>query len=161
MGNSAYDALMTTEPKKPPRIPPRWFVRTAWVVHRAIYAVSRGRVGLRKPNARQFGMLLLTTTGRRTGKQRNVIVAYVERGPDLVLLAMNGWAEPDPAWWLNLQAHPEASVILPDGERNVTARRATDDEQAQLSAEVTVWRLDEFEGMRKRETAVVILEPRP
>jgi deazaflavin-dependent oxidoreductase (nitroreductase family) len=54
----------------------------------------------------------LTTIGRRTGNQRSVILAYLQDGANLVTLAMNGWAEPEPAWWLNLQAHPNATVEL-------------------------------------------------
>lgn len=46
-----------------------------------------------------------------------MIIAYVEDGANLVTLAMNGWADAEPAWWLNLQARPEASVTLVDGRR--------------------------------------------
>jgi len=49
----------------------------------------------------------LTTTGRRTGQEGSVILGYVEDGPNLVTMAMNGWADGEPAWWLNLQA-PES-----------------------------------------------------
>ena len=51
----------------------------------------------------------LTTLGRRSGQPRVAIVGYYEDGPNLVTLAMNGWAEAEPAWWLNLQAQPETS----------------------------------------------------
>jgi hypothetical protein len=44
-----------------------------------------------------------------------VIIAYFEDGPNLIAMAMNGWADGEPAWWLNLQAHPDASVDLVDG----------------------------------------------
>ena len=49
---------------------------------------------------------------RTSGHERNVIIGYVQDGPDLVALAMNGWDEGHPSWWLNLQAHPEAVVRL-------------------------------------------------
>lgn len=62
-------------------------------------------------------MLRLTTIGRHTRAERSVIIAYLEDGPNLIGLAMNGWADADPAWWLNLQAHPEATVQLPTGPR--------------------------------------------
>jgi hypothetical protein len=51
----------------------------------------------------------------RTGRERIAILGYDENGPNLVTMTMNGWADGEPAWWLNLQAHPEASVDLPDG----------------------------------------------
>ena len=53
------------------------------------------------------------------------MLGYQEDGANLVLVAMNGWADPEPAWWLNLQAHPDATVDLATGSRDVTARLAT------------------------------------
>ncbi|MFG1836839.1 nitroreductase/quinone reductase family protein [Micromonospora sp. NPDC049175] len=145
-----------------PRLPPRWFIRTAWSVHRGLYRVFRGRVGLWRPRPDRWGTLRLTTTGRRTGQQRGVIVAYLEDGPNLFTLAMNGWGEGEPAWWLNLRTHPEATVDLVDGRRLVRGRAATGDERTRLWAR---WRdidtnLDAFAALRPSETAVVILEPR-
>ena len=103
----------------------------------------------------------LTTVGRRTGRERSVMVGYFEDGPDLVTMAMNGWGEGEPAWWLNLQANPEAHVELVDGERDVIARVATDEEQHRLWQEWTEVnrKLDEFAVRRTNGTAVVILEP--
>jgi deazaflavin-dependent oxidoreductase (nitroreductase family) len=70
----------------------------------------------------------LRTVGRRTGAERTAILGYFDDGPNLVTMAMNGWADPEPAWWLNLQAHPDASVELADGPRAVRARAADEDE---------------------------------
>ncbi len=100
-------------------MPPRWFVRLAWSVHRGLYRVTGGRLGLWRPKPGRWGALRLTTSGRRSGRQRSVILGYVEDGPNLVTLAMNGWGEGEPAWWLNLQAQPDASVQLADGPRLV------------------------------------------
>jgi len=104
----------------------------------------------------------LTTTGRRTGRKRSVIVGYFEDGPNLITLAMNGWADPEPAWWLNLQAHPDAIVDMAAGSRAVRARAAEGAERSRLWA---MWReidgqLDAYAARRSSETAVVILEPR-
>jgi deazaflavin-dependent oxidoreductase (nitroreductase family) len=149
-------------PKRNPRLPPRWFIRGAWIVHRALYSISGGRFGLRKPTADRYGMLRITTIGRRTGQERKAILGYFEDGPDLFTLAMNGWGEGVPAWWLNLQAHPEADVELADGSRAVRARAASKDEQVRLWARMKVLEgdLDAYAAMRSRETPVVILEPR-
>jgi deazaflavin-dependent oxidoreductase (nitroreductase family) len=91
-----------------------------------------------------------------------VIVGYFEDGPNLVTLAMNGWADPEPAWWLNLQANPDATVELVGGSRPVRAHAAEGEERSRLWAR---WRainrqLDGYAAMRTSETAVVILEPR-
>jgi F420H(2)-dependent quinone reductase len=146
-----------------PRLPPRWFIRLAWSAHRAIYRLTAGRVGLWRPRRDRWGTLRLTTTGRRTGLRRGVIVAYFEDGENLVTLAMNGWADGEPAWWLNLQAHADATVDLVDGSRAVRARAAHGEERSRLWAR---WRdigtrLDAHAALRSSETAVVILEPRP
>jgi deazaflavin-dependent oxidoreductase (nitroreductase family) len=104
----------------------------------------------------------LTTTGRRTGRARSVIVAYFEDGPNLVTMAMNGWGEGEPAWWLNLQAHPNVEVELVDGHRLVTGRAAEGEERARLWArwEEIDKNLDAYAALRPTETAVVVLEPR-
>ena len=96
---------MTATEARPTRVPPRVVIRVAWLLHRALLRFSGGRVGLRAPGD-TFGLLRLTTVGRRSGQPRVAIVGYYEDGPNLVTLAMNGWAEADPAWWLNLQAQP-------------------------------------------------------
>ena len=145
-----------------PFLPPRWFIRAAWAVHRAMYAVSGGRFGLRKPSAKTYGMMRIHTTGRRTGGERVAILGYYEDGPNLFTLAMNGWGEPEPAWWLNLQAHPDATVELPDGTREVRARVATGDERTRLWSEMEQREpnLDGYAARRSHETAVVVFEPR-
>ena len=76
---------------KAPWLPPRWFIRLAWSVHRGLYRVTGSRVGLWRPREHRWGTLRLTATGRRTGQQRSVILAYFEDGPNLVGVAMNGW----------------------------------------------------------------------
>ncbi|MGH8926004.1 MAG: nitroreductase family deazaflavin-dependent oxidoreductase [Acidimicrobiia bacterium] len=76
----------------------------------------------------------LTTTGRRTGHERKVILGYYEDGPNLVTMAMNGWANEEPAWWLNLQAHSVAAVVLGDGRRTVRGRAAEGEERSRLWA---------------------------
>ena len=80
----------------------------------------------------QWGMLRLKTVGRQTGKERVAIVGYIEDGANLVTPAMNGWADPEPAWWLNLQANPEAVVELRGESRRVVARAAVGDERRRL-----------------------------
>jgi F420H(2)-dependent quinone reductase len=154
---------MSGERERRPRLPPRWFVRGFWFVHRALYRVAGGRVGLWRARANRWGTARLTTTGRRTGRQRSVIIGYLEDGPNLVTMAMNGWADGEPAWWLNLQANPDARVDLVDGPRPVRARAAEGDERSRLWAR---WRernakLDAYAALRSSETVVVILEPRP
>jgi len=104
----------------------------------------------------------LTTIGRRSGQERSVMPGYFEDGPNLVTMAMNGWDEGEPLWWLNLVAEPNAEAETVDGSLLVTGRAAHGDERERLWNR---WRqidknLDAYAGRRSGETAVVVLEPR-
>lgn len=143
-------------------LPPRWFVVLFWHVHRALVCRSGGRFGLWSPKSDGWGAMRLTTTGRRTGQQREVVLGYFEDRDNLVTMAMNGWDAPEPAWWLNLQAQPDAMVQTKKGTRAVRAHRAVDSERARLWAR---WgeidkNLNSYAARRPAETAVVVLEPR-
>jgi F420H(2)-dependent quinone reductase len=160
--NAAIES--TVEEKRAPYVP-RWLVLTIWKLHRAMYSLTGGRFGLRTPAPARWGMLRLTTVGRRTGRQRSVILGYLEDGDNLFAPAMNGWADPEPAWWLNLQANPDASVVLSGGvRRDVTARAATTEERARLWQRLVDLGSSAYThanaATRSRETAIVILEPR-
>jgi deazaflavin-dependent oxidoreductase (nitroreductase family) len=145
------------------RVPPRWFVVTAWYVHRLIVRMTGRRRGLWPPRPDKWGALRLTTRGRRSGEPRSVIVGYYDDGPNLVSMAMNGWGADEPAWWLNLQTNPEAIVELAGGvRREMLARAAVGEDRERLWQR---WReldknLDALAARRPRETAVVVLEPR-
>ena len=152
---------MKNDSTKRVRVPPRWFVRLAWFTHRGLYRVTRGRIGLWRPKPGRWGTLRLTTIGRRSGEERSVILGYFEDGPNVVTMAMNGWSEGEPAWWLNLQAHPEARVEITGSEYPVIGRAALGEERTRLWAR---WGeidkdLDSYAALRSTETAVVVLEP--
>jgi deazaflavin-dependent oxidoreductase (nitroreductase family) len=153
---------MTTRSTRRPFLPPRWFVRAAWVIHRAIHRLTGGRRGLWAPKPGKWGTLRLTTVGRRSGKERQAILGYYEDGPNLVTMAMNGWAEPEPAWWLNLQAHPDTTVLLTDGSHAVRGRAAHGEERDRLWARFNEFGsdVDAFADRRPAGTTVVVLEPR-
>jgi F420H(2)-dependent quinone reductase len=148
--------------RRPP-LPPRWFIRLAWKVHRALFRITRGRRGLWPPRPQRFGTMRVSTIGRRSGQERPVILAYLEDGPNLVTLAMNGWGEGEPAWWLNLQAHPQARVQLPSGVRQVVARAATGPERDRLWQRWTLVdkNFDAFARHRTTPTTIIVLEPIP
>jgi len=152
---------MAASATKKPFLPPRWVIGLAWKIHRGLYRGSGGRFGLRHPKDDSYGLMHVVTIGRKTGQERAVMLAYFHDGGNLVTMAMNGWGAPEPAWWLNLQAHPEVDVTLPDGRRRFLGRVATDEERPRLWAR---WqeldkKLDAYAAMRPIETAVVVLEP--
>ena len=154
---------MSDAARPPPRHPPPWFVHTAWRVHRALYRLSGGRFLWTTSNKRGWGSLRLTTVGRKSGQERSVIIGYLEDGPNLVALAMNGWDEGRPAWWLNLEAHPDAVIRLADKQpRPVHARLSVGEERERLWQRWVAVdpRIDAFAGRRSTETPVIVLEPR-
>jgi len=160
--SSEREAQAAAMRRRPARLPPRWFIVAFWHGHRALLRATGGRLGLWRPKPGGWGTLWLTTTGRRSGKPRRVVLGYVDDGHSLVTMAMNGWGPAEPAWWLNLQAHPDAIVRTRDGARPVRARRAQGEERERLWvrwAEIDR-NLDAFAVRRPHETAVVVLEPR-
>lgn len=154
---------MSAEATSPAKMPPPWFVHLAWRVHRMLYKVSGGRFLWTPANKRGWGALRLTTVGRKSGQERSVIVGYLEDGPNLVTLAMNGWDEGHPSWWLNLEAHPDAVARLKgQPSRPVHARLVEGEERDRL------WQRwvavdanhDRYSARRSTETPVIVLEPR-
>jgi deazaflavin-dependent oxidoreductase (nitroreductase family) len=107
-------------------------------------------------------VLLLTTTGRRSGKLRTTPLLYVRDGEAIVVVASNGGSDSFPAWWLNLQSKPQAEVEIRGTRTRVTARKASSAERARLWPKFT----SGYPGYAKyatktaREIPVVILEPR-
>ena len=109
------------------RLPPRWFIRFAWAVRRAIAPAHRWAT---RPVAGQARALGNDETDDRRPQDRE----DAQRDPqllrgwsNLVTMAMNGWGAPEPAWWLNLQAQPNAQVELKSGTRAVRGRAAGGD----------------------------------
>lgn len=154
---------MSTSGTRPPKLPAPWFKDTFWRVHRALWRVSGGRFLWTPVSKRGWGALRLTATGRRPGKERSVIVGYIEDGSNLVVLAMNGWDEGHSSWWLNLRAHPDAVVRLAHRRPlPVHARQAAGAERDRL------WQrwaavdahLDDYAALRSVATPVVVLEIR-
>ncbi len=156
------DVMATGSTDTPsPWLPPRWVITTAWKAHRALFRLTGGRLGLRSQRDDNYGLAKLTTTGRRSGQPREVMIGYYVDGDDIVTMAMNGWGAAEPAWWLNLQAEQCATLTTVDGTTAVIGRAAIAAERETLWQR---WReidkgLDGFAARRPNETAVVILSP--
>jgi F420H(2)-dependent quinone reductase len=103
----------------------RTFLRTAvW-----LYRRSGGRIG-----GKMLGvpLLLLTTTGRRSGRPWTVPLMYQTDGDGWVLVASNGGSDRHPSWWLNLRATPDASIQIGRAVHRVSAAEATGAERERL-----------------------------
>jgi deazaflavin-dependent oxidoreductase (nitroreductase family) len=129
-------------------------------VHRALYRVSGGRaVG----KVWGLSVLLLTTTGRKSGSPRTTPLCYLADDDDLVVVASNGGMDWFPDWWLNLEKDPRGTVELGRDRRAVVARAATPEERERLWAAITAIAPGylEYERKTSRTIPLGILSPTP
>lgn len=128
-------------------------------MHCAMYRLSRGRLGGRYGKA---PILLLTTTGRRSGAQRSVPLIYVPDGERFVVVASNAGQDHMPAWFLNTQAKPEVLVEVRDRRMYATTRVASEEERAVLWPKA----VELFKGYTvyaaktKRTIPLVVVDPK-
>lgn len=124
-----------------------------------LYRVTRGRLAGKVGGS---PVLLLSTTGRRSGQRRTAPVLYMRDGERLIVIGSNAGNERAPAWSLNLKANPDAEVELAGRRQSVRARVAEGAERADL------WRrineryrgFDDYDARTQRDIAVFVLEPR-
>ena len=104
--------------------------------------------------------LLLTTTGRHSGEQRELPLIYGRNGDDYLIVASRGGSDQPPAWYLNLQADPEVEVQVMRDRFKARARTATAEERRELWPTMTGhWpAYDDYQKKTDREIAIVILE---
>ena len=105
-------------------------------------------------------LVLLTTTGAKSGQQRTSPVVYTRDGEDLVVIASKGGAPAHPHWYLNLVANPEVTVELPGETYRAHARIAEGEERNRLyRAQADLMpNFDDYQRKTDREIPVVVLE---
>src|SRR5213594_1246575 len=125
-------------------------------IHCVLYRSSNGVIGGRMADS---PVLLLTTTGRRSGKQRTVPLLYLMDGCNVALVASNGGAVRHPTWWFNLQARPEAWVQIKGIRRRVKAEQASAAEKERLWPRLTAMYpgYKRYQEITDRDIPVIIL----
>ena len=140
-------------------MPSDFALKTMNRVHRAMLAVSGGRMGW---SASNMQVLELHTVGRKSGQPRaSMLTAPVQDGDTLVIVASRGGDDHHPAWFLNLQADPHVQVTIRGTTRAFTARIATADERPALWQRVVSdnKRYAGYQSKTQREIPLVILTP--
>jgi deazaflavin-dependent oxidoreductase (nitroreductase family) len=134
----------------------RWTIKGLSKTHLALQKVSRGRLGNRVAG---MPVLLLTTTGRRSGKARTTPLTFFREGDDLIVIASNGGSDRAPDWSLNLRQNPQATVRIGTQELAVTARTASAEERQRLWPGITATYAGyaRYEQRTARPIPVVIL----
>jgi deazaflavin-dependent oxidoreductase (nitroreductase family) len=136
----------------------RWLLSLITAVHRAVYRATGGRLGSSLVGAK---MLLLTTRGRRSGREREVPLLTLEHALGWIVVGSNAGDDRDPAWWLNLQSDPEARIQVGSEQHAVRGRLATREEAAEI------WPLlleahanyASYRTRTDRDIPIVVLEP--
>jgi len=123
-----------------------------------LYRLSGGRIG---GHIAKAPVLLLTTTGRKSGLERTAPVVYLADGDNLIVIGSNAGHNRTPAWSLNLKANPDAEVEVGRKRRRVRARVAEGEERAELwhKHNVQYSGFDEYEARTDRDIALFVLEP--
>lgn len=133
-------------------------VELFWKLHPVIYRWTGGRVGGRLMN---MPVLLLTTRGRKKGRDRTRALTYFPKEGTYVVVASFLGEPRHPDWWLNLRAHPEAWIQVGGRRLEVRAREAQGEERERLWTEIVAAQPDyaEYQKRTSRRIPVVILEP--
>jgi deazaflavin-dependent oxidoreductase (nitroreductase family) len=139
----------------------RWLIALITVAHRWLYRATRGAIGHRIP-VLDWRFLLLTHVGRKSGRLHTIPLMYAPDGGRFVVVGSNAGDAHPPAWWLNLQAHPDARVQVGADELAVRAHLTHGEERARLWALLVAGYRDyaRYERLTHgvRELPVVLLE---
>lgn len=135
-------------------------LKTMNTIHRGLLKLSGGRFGWR---AAGMPVLELTTTGRKSGQPRSVMLTSpVQEGSTIVIVASRGGDDHHPAWFLNLRDNPDVEVAYDRGpKRRMRARVADADERARLWPKVVAdfKNYGDYQKKTSREIPLVLLEP--
>lgn len=141
-------------------MPSNLVLKSMNAIHRTVLALSFGKLGW---DAGGMPVLELTTTGRKSGEARSVMLTSpVQEGDTLVIVASRGGDDIHPAWYLNLTANPQVTVKWKGAPtRPYTARTATADERAALWGAITARYKNyaDYQSKTEREIPLVLLTP--
>lgn len=126
-------------------------------LHGALYKLTRGKVGGKMSGGH---IIVLGTTGRRSGKKRERPLIAMDHPDGWVVVASYSGHDEHPGWYHNLMAEPEATVQIGSDVHDVTARTTSGDERAELWEQMAKVYPDyeEYQKVTDREIPVLVLE---
>jgi deazaflavin-dependent oxidoreductase (nitroreductase family) len=138
---------------------PAWSLRAAGKLNVPLYRLSRGRLGGKVGRA---PVLLLTSTGRRSGQQRTAPVLYMRDGANVIVIGSNAGNSNEPGWSFNLKANPDAHIEIGVQHSDVRARVAAGEERERLwkAMNAEYEGFEDYDARTSRDIAVFVLEPR-
>lgn len=138
----------------PNRLVMQWIAGTHEFWYRLTGGLVGGRIG-------GLPILLLTTTGRKSGRRRTMPLVYLKDGENMVIIASSGGSARHPSWWLNLRNNPKAQVQVGIYVKPMVAEKAEGRERERLwDAAVEMYGgYADYQRSTKREIPVVVLRP--
>ncbi len=133
-------------------------LKFAMSIYVFLYRLTRGAIGGQMSGLK---VLLLTTTGRKTGQPRTTPLGYFKQEGNFVLIASNGGADQNPAWFYNLKSNPQVAIQIGNTQMTVQAEQAGSEKREQLWSELVKMApaYRQYTQRTKREIPMVILQP--
>jgi F420H(2)-dependent quinone reductase len=133
-------------------------LKFAMSIYVFLYRLTRGAIGGQMSGLK---VLLLTTTGRKTGQPRTTPLGYFKQEGNFVLIASNGGADQNPAWFYNLKSNPRVAIQIGNTQMAVQAEQAGSEKREQLWSELVKMApaYRQYTQRTKREIPMVILQP--
>ena len=134
---------------------PKWLLKWPIALHKLLYRLTDGRW------ADKDNVLLLTTTGRKSGRQRTTPVLYLREGDNYIIAGTNAGRDNHPAWVWNLRSQPQATIQVGGATKTVIASQADSTEREQLWSRLTnkTASFRDYEKRTEREIPVFVLRP--
>ena len=134
-------------------------LKPASLMNTWVYRMSGGKIG--GTFAGGAPVVLLTTTGRKSGQPRTAPLLYLEDNGNIIVVASQGGMSTNPLWFRNLEANPEVEIEIGKEKRKARARRANEEEKAALWPKLTAMygSFDLYQARTERNIPVVILSP--
>jgi deazaflavin-dependent oxidoreductase (nitroreductase family) len=134
------------------------FLKVALSIYIFLYRLTSGAIGGQMSGLK---VLLLTTTGRKTGQRRTTPLGYFKQEGNFVLIASNGGADRNPAWFYNLQSNPQVAIQIGNKQMAAQAEQASSEKRKQLWTELVKMApaYAQYTQRTKREIPMVIVQP--
>ena len=135
-------------------------IRITSKIHAYIYRISRGRFG---KQLGKVGFLLLTTTGRKSGKQRSVLLAKIPYGANYIVVASFGGSPVHPAWLMNIRQNPAVQIrvgsIVEQAKAYIIETTDTRYEEMWAKATATFRGFSNYRSATRRHIPIVVIMP--
>lgn len=137
----------------------RFMIRLSTRIQVALFRASKGRMANKFIGG--FPVCIISMIGAKSGATRRVALIHLPHGDNKLLVASQGGMDKMPAWYYNIAANPEVSIMVDGDEKPYRARRVSDDEKAQLWPHLcTLYPdFDQYQARTDRNIPVFSCEP--